>query len=1069
MKKFLLLILATASMLAFPAWLGAQTKSVKVNVVDAYGPVAGAAVQVKGTTNGQSTDLDGNATINNVDSESVLVVSFIGYLTQEITVGNRATINVTLKEDTELLDETVVVGYGTQKKESLTSAITSVRSEDVTKTKQNDVVTALQGKVPGLLIRQAGGTPGAFGADLSLRGYGAPLIVIDGVVRSNSYSNRNKGINTDLEFSQLNPEDIESISVLKDASASIYGLGAGNGVIMITTKKGSAMKKPSVTYSDVFSFGRPKMPEEVSIADYVKLSNEMADVAKFNRPFSDEDIKAAENGTLENFSWWDAAMKHHSTTQTHNLSVRGGNDAMTYFISGSFNDDRSIYKSPNNYKYQRYTLRGNFTFKLTDDLSMDYQTSFRATASADPANDDVYNEKSNMIFNYIAFSDRTVPATIPENPNHYTYQGQSPTENPIAMMDHNLNYTDKRGRAFTNTVNFNYNPHFVKGLRLLLQGAYDFNYDGTYTKKTVYPLYSYEADHYDQVVGQGGDENSYRERIGERERMYVRFQGNYSKTWGKHTLSAMAAAEATKMNMRNMTGKRLFGDFFTHPTISSGLAGTDSATGTRSSSATAGYLGRLNYEYASKYLVEVMGRYDGTYIYQHGHRWGFFPSYSLGWRISEEPFIKNNLPWISNLKIRWSDGKTGMTQGSPYAYQMGYVPGSTYVFTPGSQVQGYVNNEVANTILTWSDMRMMNAGIDWNFWHDKFSGTFDIFQRMQTGIAGRSSGSTPTILGVSEPQINVDSRVTAGMELTLSHRNHIGDFNYYLTATGTISRTMNLHIESQATSQYYASMNYYGAGFIMNGTASTQNRWTDYHGLWKYGLEGGRFTSWEDIYNSPVKYDANTGMQTTVMGQYKLLDWNGDGYITAHDVQYAWPEANPSFQFGLNMGFNWKNFDLNMVWQGATMTSKIIWLLHTFGYGGYNNIYTMYLDRYHVANQGDDPYDPTTQWVEGYWPALMDSSDANNWRPGMYDAPSDFTQLDATYFRLKSFELGYTLPKPFLSKIGIRSARVFLGGTNWLTLTSKKIAAYDPESAAAMQSNTMPVMRTVTCGVNVNF
>ncbi|MBQ2485761.1 MAG: carboxypeptidase-like regulatory domain-containing protein, partial [Candidatus Methanomethylophilus sp.] len=212
MKKFFLLILATASMLAFPAWLGAQTKSVKVNVVDSYGPVAGAAIQVKGTTNGQSTDLDGNATITNVDAQSVLVVSFIGYVTQEITVGDRSAINVTLEEEAESLEETVLVGYGTQKKESLTSAITSVRSEDVTKTKQNDVITALQGKVPGLLIRQSGGTPGAFGADLSLRGYGAPMIVIDGVVRSSSYSNRNKGINTDLEFSQLNPEDIESIS-----------------------------------------------------------------------------------------------------------------------------------------------------------------------------------------------------------------------------------------------------------------------------------------------------------------------------------------------------------------------------------------------------------------------------------------------------------------------------------------------------------------------------------------------------------------------------------------------------------------------------------------------------------------------------------------------------------------------------------------------------------------------------------------------------------------------------------------------------------------------------------------
>jgi len=1066
MKKLLLLILASVSMLAFPAWLGAQTKSVKVNVTDAYGPVAGASVLVKGTTNGDVTDLDGNATIVNVDASSVLVISFIGYTTEEVTVGNRNSLNVTLKEDTEQIDETVVVGYGTQRKESLTSAITSVRSEDVTKTKQNDVVTALQGKVAGLLIRQSGGTPGSFGANISLRGYGAPLVVIDGVVRSRGYSNSNKGISTDLELSQLNPEDIESISVLKDASASIYGLGAANGVIMVTTKKGASARKPTINYSNVFSFGSPKMPKEVGIADYLKMTNEMYDVAKYQRPYTDEQIRAAENGTLESFSWWDAAIKNHSTTQTHNISVRGGTDAMTYFISGSYNDDRSIYNVDDNYWYKRYTLRGNFTFKLANDLSMDYQTSFRATSSADPANDDVYNEASAMIFNYIAYSDRLTPATVKDNPNHYTYQGITPSYNVMAMMDHDLNYTDKRGRAFTNTVNFNYNPHQIKGLKLLLQGAYDFYYDGTYTKKTIYPLYDYETD---KAVGEGGDENSYRESISERERMYARFQANYNKVWGKHNFSAMAAAEATKMNTRNQMSKRLFGDFFTQPTVSSGLSSAQQATGTRSSTATAGYLGRLNYEYASRYLVELMGRYDGTYVYQKGKRWGFFPSYSLGWRISEEPFIKNNLPWVSNLKLRWSDGKTGLTQGSAYAYQSGYVSGNSYVFEDGSLMPGYVNNEIANTILTWADIRLMDAGIDWNFWNDKFSGTYDIFQRMQTGLAGRSSGSTPTILGVDEPQINVDSRVTAGMELSLSHRNRIGDFNYYATATGTISRTMNLHIESQATSQYYASMNYYGAGFIMNGSASTQNRWTDYHGLWKYGLEGGRFENWSDIYNSPVKYDANSGMQTTVLGQYKLLDWNNDGYITAHDVQYAWPEANPSFQFGLTMGFNWKNLDFNMVWQGATMTSKIIWLLHTFGYGGYNNIYDMYLDRYHVAHQGDDPYDPTTEWIAGYWPALMKSSDANNWRPGMYDAPSDFTQLDATYFRLKSFELGYTLPKKLISYVGMRSMRVYVGGTNWLTLTNKKIAAYDPESAAAMQSNTMPVMRTVTMGVNVNF
>ena len=686
MKKYALIIFSFVLMLApCPLWsAGAQDRSVKVTVDDELGPLAGVSVLVKGTINGGSTDADGVVTIEGIDESSVLVVSCIGYATQEITVGDRAEIEVTLSEDSMQLDDIVVVGYGTQKKESLTSAISSVRAEDVTKTKQNNVVTSLQGKVPGLLIRQSGGTPGSFAADISLRGYGTPIIVIDGVVRSDTYSNSNKGISTDLEFSQLNPEDIESISVLKDASASIYGMGAGNGVIMITTKKGSAGSKPSVYYSNVFSLGNPKMPKEVGIVDYMKMSNEMADVAKFTRPYTDEQIEEYANGTKQGFSWWDAAMRKFSFSQTHNVSVRGGSDFMTYFLSGSFNNDRSIYRSDNNFKYRRFTLRGNFTFNLAEGLTMDYQTSFRSTFSADPANDDVYNEKSAMLFNYIAFSDRLTPATVKDNPNHYTYQGQSPTENPIAMMNHDLNYTDKRGRAFTNTVNLRYKAPFLKGLELFAQGAYDFYYDGNYTKKTIYPLYDYETD---EVMGYGGDENSYRETIRERERLYGRVQANYNASFGKHDLAAMLAAEVTRMDVRNMMAKRLYGDIFTHPTISSGLESTASNSGTRTSTATAGYLGRVNYEYDNRYLVEVMARYDGTYIYQRGHRWGFFPSYSLGWRISEEPFIKDNIPWLSSLKIRWSDGKTGLTQGQAYAYESGYVAGNTYVFTPGSMVQ----------------------------------------------------------------------------------------------------------------------------------------------------------------------------------------------------------------------------------------------------------------------------------------------------------------------------------------------------------------------------------------------
>ncbi len=1041
-----------------------QNHPVTINVTDGNEPLIGASVVIKGTTNGAVTDIDGIVRFNELSPQDTLIVSFIGFISQEIAIGAQTNINVLLTEDTQTVEDIVVVGYGTQKRESLTSAITAIGADEVVSTKQANLVTSLQGKVSGLLIRQSGGTPGKFYSNISMRGYGTPIVVIDGIVRSETYNNAaGYGVSTDLALAQLNPNDIESITVLKDASASIYGMGAGNGVILVTTKKGVS-KKPSISYSNTFSFGTPKLPKPMGMVDYMNISNEMADNSGQGRPYTEAQIEEYRNGSKTAFNWWDIMMKDYSSSQTHNISIRGGSDRIQYFVSGGYVNDKSIYDVEDNFNYQRYTLRGNFTAKLTDDLTLDFQTSLRSTKSADPYNTDNYGDDSNMLFNYIAYADRRVGPTTMDNPNHYTYQGEAPTFNPLAMADHDLNYTDKRGRLFTNNINLKYEAPFLKGLNMQFTGAYDFNYNGTYNKETTYTLYDYYTD---EAVGTGGIRNYYGETISENERYYARFQANYDWRKDDHHITAMAAAEATKTNLRNLGASREFGDFYTHNTVSSGIASTSVATGTRYETATAGYIGRFNYDYAGKYLIELMGRYDGTYIYAAGHRWGFFPSYSIGWRISEESFIKDNLSWVDNLKLRWSDGKTGLTQGNAYAYLSGYSTSGSYIFDSGSAIDGYVNNEIANTILSWADIRMLDFGVDWDFFRGLFGGSFDIFSRKTTGIAGTSSGSTPTILGVTVPSINIDSKQDMGIDLSITHRNKIRDFNYHVIATGTFARTKNLHVESEATSLWASQQDYYGLGLF--GRGSSQDRWNTYRALWYYPLAGGQFTSWEDINTSGVKYDASYGMQTTMPGQYRISDVNGDGFITAEDIRFKWGEANPPLQFGLTVGAEYKNLDFNMVWQGATMVSKIIWLLHVFGYGGYTENYEMYLDRYHVANPGADPFDPNTEWVSGYWPALVDAPGPGTWRPGTYDTPTDFTQINGTYFRMKSIEIGYTIPNSLLSKVGINSTRVFVGGTNLLTLVSKKMKYYDPESAAAMHSSTMPNMRTINFGVNLNF
>ena len=1068
-KRLLMMNFIAGLLLVVPYTLAAsdgiqQVGPVTITVSDANGPLAGATVTIKGTNLGQLSDAKGVVKFDELSPNATVVVSFIGYKMQEIAVGGKTSVSVVLVEEATMLDELIVTGYGTQKKASQTSSIAVISAADIVATKQADVVTSLQGKIPGLLIRQDGGTAGKFWSNLSVRGYGTPIIVIDGIVRSETYVNpTGYMVSTDLGLAQMNPDDIESISVLKDASASIYGLGAGNGVILVTTKKGQ-VTKPHISYSNNFSFGSPKMPKELGMVDLMEISNEMADNAKFARPYTDATIESYRNGTKTGFSWWDIMMKNFASSQTHNLSIRGGTERVQYFVSGSYVGENSMY-DVDNFKYTRYTLRGNFTAKLTDNLTMDYQTALRSTSSKDPYNTDNYADASGMLFNYIAYADRTVGPTTLANPLHYTYQGQAPTYNPLAMADHNLNFTDKRGRLLNNTINLTYQAPFLKGLSLVLTGAYDLNYNGTYNKERKYPLYDYYTD---LQVGTGGTRNWYGESVVENERYNARFQANYDLKKDKHHVTGMLAAETTKTNTRTLTASEDQGDFYTHNTVSSGISSTAVAMGTRFETATAGYLGRFNYDYAGKYLVELMGRYDGTYVYAAGHRWGFFPSYSVGWRISEEPFIKNNLTWVNNLKLRWSDGKTGSTQGNAYAYLSGYSASGSYIFDSGTSTTGYANSQIANTILSWADIRMLDLGVDWDLFNGLFGGSFDVFSRKTTGIAGTSSGSTPTILGVTVPSINIDSNEDIGLDATLTHRNKIGDFNYHVIASGTLARNKTLHRESQATSRWFSQMEYYGRIGLFNG-GSSQYRWSNYHALWYFPTTNDQFQSLDEINAYNVKYDAAAGSQKTVVGQYKLVDTNGDGYITGADTRYKWNEGNPLLQFGLTIGADYKGFDINNTWQGASMVSKIIWLLHIFGYGGYTDTYEMYLDRWHVATPGADPFDPSTKWVSGYWPALVDASGPATWRGGTYDAPTDFTQIDGTYFRMKSLEIGYTFPKNALKTLGIGSARVFIGGTNLITFCTKKMKYYDPEAAAAMQSSTMPIMRTMNFGMNINF
>ncbi|MBQ3440519.1 MAG: SusC/RagA family TonB-linked outer membrane protein, partial [Bacteroidales bacterium] len=489
---------ALGLVLGAAALLAQNTITVTGTVTDAQKePIIGASVLQQGTTVGAATDVDGNFTLT-VPEGAVLEFSSIGFETRTL----RATpkMNVILVEDSELLNETVVVGYGVQKRESLTGSISQIRSEDIAATKTADGVAALQGKIPGLLITQNSGKPGAFASEINLRGFGTPMVVVDGVVRSTTRTRKSTTYNTnpnalesytDLSVLQeLNPDDIESISVLKDASATIYGLGAQNGVILITTKKGQ-VRKPSVNFSANVSLASPVVPRDVeSWTSFMKWENAMSDVAKMSHRFSDETIAAYERGDegLVYTDWYNEVYRKFAVNQQYNVSLTGGTETVNYYFGANYADDNPVLKG-DAYGYKRYGFNGNISVKLTPALTMRYTTSVRQSNNLGMGDFDMdWN-----IFYYIYQSNPMVGVHTKDNPNHYSDVEEH--TNPVALLDTDASgFTKTDRKDFSNTVDFTYDAPFLKGLQFQATGAYDFGRMKQRTLVKKMKLYNYLTD-----------------------------------------------------------------------------------------------------------------------------------------------------------------------------------------------------------------------------------------------------------------------------------------------------------------------------------------------------------------------------------------------------------------------------------------------------------------------------------------------------------------------------------------------------------------------------------------------
>lgn len=1000
--------------------------------------IIGASVAIKGTTIGTLSDLNGAFEIE-APIGSTLTISYIGYLPQEVKVENQTTLNFILKENERTLEEVVVVGYGTQKKETLSGSVAILSSENLVTTKTENLINNIQGKIPGLLIRQQTGEPGVFDNMVSIRGFGNPLIVIDGVPRD--------GVS---DLAQLNSNDIESISVLKDASAAIFGMNAANGVIIVTTKKGEA-GKTKVSYSGLFGMKSATGIERmVDAYTYRVIANEMQRNIGAMPLYNDDILQKYKNnepGYNDN-DWINMFMYDRVFQQQHNITVQGGSDKVKYFSSFGYTEDNGLLRSDIQY-YRRYNFRTAITSELTRGLTLGVYVSGRLDKTQTPREDFLWTYKT------LVANDRGIGYHTIANENHLSAIGPE-NKNPYALVDPNIDgYRQRRNFQYQSNVELTYKAPFAKGLTFSVLGAYD-GWEGNNSMlQKSYKLYDYYTDAF--VLDFGND--SYSSEIGLYNRIHAKGQVNYEhKFWQKHNFNILFATELTSTRSDYLGASRKYLDIYTHDIIDQGSPTSATNYGNRAFTRMAAYLGRLNYDFAGKYLFEAAARYDGSYRYAPSKRWAFFPSLSAGWRISEEKFIADNLPFINNLKLRLSHGKSGMDAGNAFEYIAGYsgVQSRGYVFSDNELTVGMVAPGIVNDNLTWITSTINNVGLDVDLWNSKLSFTADLFKRKNTGLLATRIQSVPDILGAYFPQENINSNMDQGVEFSVTHKGNIGkDFKYTLMANASYSRTKTLHDER---AEFTSSWDRWKSG--------KGNRNDGY--MWLYEYDG-QYTSLQQYETAPLM-GGSQGNSKMLPGSYALKDLNGDGIINESDMtsdHWAFGKVNPPIQYGFTISAIYKSFDLNILLQGASGYTIYYDNSDVWGYGINPTLPERFLDRWHTLNPTDDPYNPSTIWVEGSYPALR--TNASNTTDRYY--PIDVWRPNATYLRVKSVELGYNLPSPICHKLGLADLRLYVNGFNLYTFCNEKLKYADPERQEKDWNAdlTYPLMKSFNVGLNVNF
>ena len=1015
----------------------------RVTTIDTGEPLPGVNVIIKNTSQGTLTDLNGKYQLE-VDPNATLVFSYVGYIREEIAVNGRSVIDVTLVPDIRALEEIVVVGYGEQEKATLTGSVSTVKSAELITTRNENVQNMLSGKVAGLRVLQRSSEPGQFNTVMDIRGFGTPLVVIDGVPRSN--------------MTRIDPEDIESVSVIKDGSGAVYGSKAANGVIIITTKRGSGKGPATFNYSGNMSWQNPSnFPELVDAADWMTLFNERerhnVDNLNVVPTYTDEEIEAYRNGTKLSTNWREEVMRNSAPATQHTISATGGNEMLSYYSSVGYHYQGSFLET-DAINYEKYTLRSNISAKIANNFNFDLNLS----GLIDERRASPYG--SNDIVRAMWLHRPMDKVYYDEENKKYAMMDWNSILNPVAMMDKGLvgdnNY---RGKWFQSSATLTYHVPFIKGLSIKPMYSFDYtlNDDKIYSKS--FTLYLPTGGAYHANTQTSGNSRVSRYFYGKSANLW-QIQVAYERQFGDHSISAMNLLEDSHYQGDNFYGSRYL--TLPLPQLFAGITENQQVNQSTSSGslydfANRAWVGRLLYDYKLKYMAEFAYRYEGSSKFPQNSRWGFFPTVSLGWRVSEENFWKNSfLNFIGDFKLRSSYGETGDDSALNYQFISGYqypASGSRtglpagYIFDD-EFISSSSNTGIANKAITWYSAKTLNIGIDANLWNGLLGATVEYFNRDRSGLLATRIGSLPGIVGASLPQENLNSDQTRGFEIELSHNNRVNDFTYQVKGNFAFTRTKTKYYEQAEMGNSY-----------LNWRNNVNNR---YNNIW-WGYSGnGRITSWDEIYYNPVYIGRGT-----IIGDYEYEDWNGDGWISDLDVHPIATNAQiPLINYGVTLSGQWRGLDVSMLWQGA---GKKYAIPREFLYQplwANTNAVSDFMDRWRPADPTANPYDPATEWIPG----------EHAYTGSLPNAISDFNIQNAAYLRLKSVEIGYSIPENLLKTINLKNVRLYASAYNLLTFT--KLRYMDPEfytnnntgsSGLSDLGYNYPINKTYTLGVNVKF